>query len=586
MTPQTNNGGMNMMDMMTMQLMSLNIMKSDGSNNGIMGIILIMIIKFMIDTIPTIAKTTQNLVTKYIEKKKYEYENKIENALTNKKINGTITFEKTSAKNTPEIIQALIRHIANLKSSEKILYNDDFYVVNKNEFLIEPNIYCSVLDWNKNTEGIIDEYVFKLYSYTYNVEELKDYTQKIYENYIQEQSNKLGKQQYFFNEIIVDIPKNIDGTYRMEMAKKHLLYEMTPFYTNKSLNNVFGAHLNILKDRINLFVNNPSWYKEKGIPYTLGILLSGPPGTGKTSAIKAIANDTKRHIFNISLREYTTQSQLKHCFYSKEVKIVRNGVNETIYIPIEKRIYIIEDIDALTDVVLDRKIKKDRNNQKEQQRREQQKDINTQSQILDDDIILNNIEPFTQNNIDSTNYTNYMNAYSGGMNYGHNNNYQYSSEINNNNRTKSIPTSYNKKKINNENSEKITLSFLLNLLDGVLETPGRILIITSNHPELLDPALVRPGRIDIKLIVDKCTREMIYDMFNYFYNNENINLDDWDYITKITPAEVSSIMQANYNNYENAKKMLIEKTKKINTKNHIKQNDIIEPNDIILNEET
>jgi chaperone BCS1 len=43
---------------------------------------------------------------------------------------------------------------------------------------------------------------------------------------------------------------------------------------------------------------------------------------------------------------------------------------------------------------------------------------------------------------------------------------------------------------------KLTLSGLLNTIDGPLATEGRILIMTSNHPDRLDPALVRPGRID------------------------------------------------------------------------------------------
>ncbi|CAN0389181.1 unnamed protein product, partial [Ectocarpus sp. 13 AM-2016] len=40
---------------------------------------------------------------------------------------------------------------------------------------------------------------------------------------------------------------------------------------------------------------------------------------------------------------------------------------------------------------------------------------------------------------------------------------------------------------------------LLNVLDGVVDTPGRIVIMTTNHPESLDAALIRPGRIDKKI---------------------------------------------------------------------------------------
>jgi hypothetical protein len=40
------------------------------------------------------------------------------------------------------------------------------------------------------------------------------------------------------------------------------------------------------------------------------------------------------------------------------------------------------------------------------------------------------------------------------------------------------------------NSDALNLSGLLNCLDGVVDSPGRLVILTSNHPEVLDPALV------------------------------------------------------------------------------------------------
>jgi chaperone BCS1 len=46
---------------------------------------------------------------------------------------------------------------------------------------------------------------------------------------------------------------------------------------------------------------------------------------------------------------------------------------------------------------------------------------------------------------------------------------------------------------------KISLSCLLNAIDGVSSPDGRLLIMTTNHPELLDPALVRPGRVDLHI---------------------------------------------------------------------------------------
>jgi len=49
--------------------------------------------------------------------------------------------------------------------------------------------------------------------------------------------------------------------------------------------------------------------------------------------------------------------------------------------------------------------------------------------------------------------------------------------------------------------EGVTLSGLLNAVDGVAARDGRILIITTNHAEVLDPALLRPGRIDRREVI-------------------------------------------------------------------------------------
>jgi chaperone BCS1 len=47
----------------------------------------------------------------------------------------------------------------------------------------------------------------------------------------------------------------------------------------------------------------------------------------------------------------------------------------------------------------------------------------------------------------------------------------------------------------------VSLSALLNAIDGVFSRDGRVLIMTTNHPEKIDPALVRPGRADRKIQV-------------------------------------------------------------------------------------
>jgi chaperone BCS1 len=52
----------------------------------------------------------------------------------------------------------------------------------------------------------------------------------------------------------------------------------------------------------------------------------------------------------------------------------------------------------------------------------------------------------------------------------------------------------------------VTLSGLLNAIDGNASQEGRLLIMTSNNPDALDDALTRPGRIDKKVYFGNMTK--------------------------------------------------------------------------------
>uniref|UniRef100_K7GF26 Mitochondrial chaperone BCS1 n=1 Tax=Pelodiscus sinensis TaxID=13735 RepID=K7GF26_PELSI len=64
---------------------------------------------------------------------------------------------------------------------------------------------------------------------------------------------------------------------------------------------------------------------------------------------------------------------------------------------------------------------------------------------------------------------------------------------------------------------RLTFSGLLNALDGVASTEARIVFMTTNHVDRLDPALVRPGRVDLKQHVGYCSHWQISRMFQRFY---------------------------------------------------------------------
>ncbi|KAF2179812.1 BCS1-like ATPase-like protein [Zopfia rhizophila CBS 207.26] len=66
----------------------------------------------------------------------------------------------------------------------------------------------------------------------------------------------------------------------------------------------------------------------------------------------------------------------------------------------------------------------------------------------------------------------------------------------------------------------ISLSGLLNVIDGVASHEGRVLIMTTNHPEKLDAALIRPGRVDLQVQFSLATKDQIRDIFYRMYSTE------------------------------------------------------------------
>ena len=360
--------------------------------------------------------------------------------------------------NNMEKIDAVIDYLCSLNNVKTLTMGSRYSLNTLDEIELTPLLKAKVRETG-NFEGDEDGLIeIVIYSTMLKVPEIRDWIEGVYANYTFEKNNKLGNGIYYFNEIPSEPPwsphpvyKN-KREYRWDNAQKMLTFRMTEFKTSKSFSNIYGDHVSEMKERLNLFLNHPEWYIERGIPHSLGILLHGVPGGGKTSTIKAISKDTNRHIFNLSLRDYTSQQQLTNLFFNDTISVVTENNKHSLKIPINKRIYVIEDIDCLTNVVLDREL--------------------------------------------------------------------YPQE-------------------NTGDGDAITLSFLLNLLDGVLETPGRILVITSNYPEKLDKAFIRPGRIDVKIEFTYTNRTYILDMINKFYTI-NMNIDDIpeNIVNIFTPAEI------------------------------------------------
>lgn len=66
-------------------------------------------------------------------------------------------------------------------------------------------------------------------------------------------------------------------------------------------------------------------------------------------------------------------------------------------------------------------------------------------------------------------------------------------------------------------SSKISLSGLLNALDGVGAQEGRLLFATTNRYETLDAALRRPGRMDVHIEFKLASPYQAAELFKRFY---------------------------------------------------------------------
>jgi chaperone BCS1 len=250
------------------------------------------------------------------------------------------------------------------------------------------------------------------------------------------------------------------------------------FSSTSKFSNIFFKEKNKLINKIDFFLNNKEWYFEKGIPYTLGICLHGPPGTGKTSFIKALGNHTQREIILISLKLIKTKNQLDTVYFEDRY----NLDNKKGSIDFSNKIIVFEDIDCIGDIVLDRN-----------------------RTVIDTNFIDKSLTK--------------------------------EEEI-----SKFL-------QINKIQENPLTLDDILNLWDGIRETPGRIMCITTNHYEKLDPALIRPGRIDLCMEMSYISYITMKEMYEHLFQ-EKIDVEKFYNIKEnfYSPAEIISIYMSSERN--------------------------------------
>jgi SpoVK/Ycf46/Vps4 family AAA+-type ATPase len=431
--------------------------------------------KTLADT--SVSLSTRHFVNRFVMKRIYR---------NNDSSNGSSGSSGSECSNLEEsnaMVDAILSKISKLNNIPTIDLIDkgNFMITYKEKPIqISRELFVKIDNVDIGTNGSINSLKMSLLSNTMSAAEIGKYVKEVYVNYLQEVKNSLGNNIYFFDQKSKDgnappPPPSSDPGQLMQhkrmlinTAPKQLSFTMMPFYSNKQFSNIYGPEVKLIEKRIKFFIDNKDWYDSKGIPYQLGILLSGIPGAGKTSVIRAIANYTKRHIINVNFANITTATQLKNLFYSDKVQVYTDqsmSATQSYFIPVDQRIYVLEEIDAIGNIVKQRK---------------------------DDDVATSTV------------------------------------------------------------NDELTLMEILTVLDGTMEIPGRIVVMTTNHPEILDAALIRPGRIDVKVSFGYSSRQLTADMFKGYFDFE-FPIDKIDMLPDkvLSPAEIGQVFFRHFDEISN-----------------------------------
>jgi hypothetical protein len=262
-------------------------------------------------------------------------------------------------------------------------------------------------------------------------------------------------------------------TYKCMNDDGHVLFDSAPFLSSKSFDNMLFEGKEELVQRIQMFESDEGVKRSNkiGKHHAFGMLLHGEPGCGKTSCIKAVARLTGRHIVVIQMDTILTKD------YDKGMDILKSIMLSPkigdIDVPQAKRLYVFEEADTWQDIMKQRVSSSRRPLKEETDHTHIKRTGEMQAgKTAPDASATTTLVNMLVNSLDQS-----------------------------------------------KSSGEHMLGAFLELMDGLVEMPGRICIMTTNHPNKLDPALMRPGRFGDAIIEFKrFTRKHVEKMYAMWFD--------------------------------------------------------------------
>lgn len=472
------------------------------------------------------------------------------------------TFVRKYGTNVPAgaytLADAILDDVTHNPNARSLLCNGDLTVMNTDqEVEVAPGVYFQQQVFQKDDDDKMTSIKFRVWS-DISAPTLQRYEDTVRETFVTNKQNSFGSKLFFFDQYVE--PKQHAMDERMKgLQPSHIRFTRHQFNTGRTLSNMFFHQREVVSQRFRFFLHNRHWYDARGIPHTLGMLLHGDPGCGKTSIIKGVANEARRHIVNVNFSRLNSKRLMKKLFFDPMLHVVEpdsiRDTLETFFVPIDRRVYVVEDADAIVNSVL---LRRDLTHRLPELGAPAEDELPPQPEEAARDHPSLRFEQRADFQSQWSGFD--MDAVSGISGGGGSTGSTFHNQVQPAmamfdaarapvSRGGPAAKQGKDKKDKEDNDDNLDLSTLLNILDGVLETPGRILIMTTNHPEMLDDAFIRPGRIDMVVHFKRCNAAMIHDLANLYYDDsQGVGMSDdelWEECASVpdgkwTPAEVAA----------------------------------------------